>query len=245
MRKQWVAAFAFLLFSLHVGAAQYGTDLLTIVVQAESYDAAVLDFGSGNVIWKHGAPYEILSDGVKFSPGEHISGGGDPELAGEKALMFSVTDLRFFAKPGYKITGYEFSFSGQVLTSNPGWSEIRGKMMGDDVPDPLSFQGDRDWAPYTFSTAIVADNPSGGQVSAYGWLYFDAPPIHDHFIDGATGDIVEYISGAGRAAITLDSLSVRAFVTAVPEPETYLMFLAGLGTVAWRAQRRARQRTMT
>lgn len=223
--------------SINAGANQYNTDYLNIDVKAESFSAAVLNFDSGGVTWNYGAPYAILADGVKFSPGQQISTGGAPELVGEKALMFNVSDLRFTARQGYKITGYEFSFSGQFLTSNPASIEIRGKLMGDIYPDPLSFDGDHGWTPYAFSTTIAADNPRGGAVSADGWFSALALPIHDYFIDDSTGTIVEYVSGAGRADITLDSLSIRALISPVPEPATWLMFLAGLGLITWRAQR--------
>jgi hypothetical protein len=227
MRKQSLAAFTLFLLSVHAGAATYSTDTLNISVYDWSF--------SSSPYW-YPASYEILDDGVKFNTSAWIGGGnsGFPESA---EMTFNVTDLEFLAKPGYQIAGYEFSFSGQVYVTEQASATVSGGLNGGGYQDTQYFYANNYWTPYTLSSSVAADNPAGGQVSVYGSLFFDAPYYYDYVYDDY-GNIIDFVLYAsGRADITLDSLSVRAFVTAVPEPETYLMFLAGLGAVAWRTRR--------
>jgi hypothetical protein len=243
MRKQSWAPSALLLFSVHAGAASYSTDTLDITVSGESYKSSTGDYFLGLVGERSGAPYEVLSDGVKFSPDEYIYGAGAEGTywSAARALIFNVTDMAFSAKPGYKITGYEMSFNGQLWLSNLATAAVGGEMMptADDLEYVMHDNYSPGWTPYSFSSAIAADNPAGGNVSARGGINFDAPPSFTIGCCDPWGDptlVVDQYSGAG---ITIDSVTIRASVTAVPEPEMYLMFLAGLGAIAWRARRSA------
>src|SRR5262249_46874220 len=121
MRQQVLGLSTLLLcVSLNAYANQHSTDLLNIEVSEYSY--------SSTLNW-YLSSYEILSNGVKFSTNEWIGGGnsGFPE-SGE--LTFVVNDLKLFAKSGYKITGYEFTFSGNVMASEQASATISGGMMG-------------------------------------------------------------------------------------------------------------------
>ena len=227
MHKKLFALSA-LLLSLNVSAAQHSTDLLDIEVQPWSYGSWP-DWST--------ASYEILQDGVKFSPSVFF-GGGNSGFPEQGEFTFNVTDLSFAAKSGYKITGYEFSFSGIVSTSNQASATISGGLMGGGYTDTLSWYGGSGIpAGYVFSTSIGADNPAGGQVSAYGSLYFDAPYYVDWVYDEYGYPLYEIVLASGSASITMDSVTIKAFVAPIPEPETYLMFLAGIGAIAWRARR--------
>jgi hypothetical protein len=46
----------------------------------------------------------------------------------------------------------------------------------------------------------------------------------------------EFGGNGGRAYVTSELTSLR-FITAVPEPETYAMLMAGLALIGWRGRR--------
>jgi Ca2+-binding RTX toxin-like protein len=149
-----------------------------------------------------------------------------------------MQQLDFFARPGYRITGYEFSFGGELRVTGIAHVFMNGGLMGNSNPSTtLDFGATDEWIPYTFTTSIGTDAYAGGPVTAQGSISYVAPTIFDYTYDdegNINGVIQEWV---GTANVFLDRVSVRALVTPVPEPETYLMLLAGLGAVAWRVRR--------
>jgi len=63
-------------------------------------------------------------------------------------------------------------------------------------------------------------------------------------LPGATGDIIQLVGTSGRdGQLLLDSFDQGAVVTAVPEPEGWLMMLAGVGLIATLGRRRLAARS--
>ncbi len=99
---------------------------------------------------------------------------------------------------------------------------------------------------YSFSYASNAATSVGGIRLNFGGAAYNPPietfagtagklvTITDTFFATGSGNLIMAFRGAAGSIATLDNVSI----TAVPEPETYAMLLAGLGAVGFMSRRR-------
>jgi PEP-CTERM motif-containing protein len=149
-------------------------------------------------------------NGFSFSPDLHVAAGeGQPFYNGQIALLQYVG---FHAEPGSHISKITATYEGTVGATGQGYYNVQSNF------DQMRVQGDR----FTWTTTLSdwAGSDTVGKL-----LDFHAFV----FADGAPGPYADHL---GTAYLNLDRVTVQASVAAVPEPETYAMFAAGLCGIA-------------
>ena len=153
--------------------------------------------------------------GFAFNPGVESHGMGTGSSSGWMSGQFDFTDLVFTAKAGYKIDSIEFNVAGYRSTSGVASLSL-------ELPAAPTFSGDN------FTSAALLN----GNTTAFhaGFVGDVAYSIDDY------GNAYDY----GVADVAFSSASIVAHVSAVPEPETVALLLAGLPLLAV-ARRRSRR----
>lgn len=120
------------------------------------------------------------------------------------------------------------------------------------IVDDTNPGGSTDWLGFYTNNVLSADGAAHTAISGFGPVSFDVSAIVNSWISGANS--FHAIALTGRNDIsgtdflhgflnnTEASGSTFLTVTAVPEPETYALMLAGLGIVAFAARRKASSR---
>ncbi len=85
-------------------------------------------------------------------------------------------------------------------------------------------------APATYSLWNADNTPT-----AFSWNFGGAPTVHTVNLAAGSYYYSVFANATGAAAYSINS---AATVTAVPEPETYALLLAGLGVIGFVAKRR-------
>ncbi len=99
---------------------------------------------------------------------------------------------------------------------------------------------------YSFTYASTSASPAGGirlnfngvaynpAIQTFAGTAGNTVTVTDSFFATGSGNLVMAFRGVNGSITTLDNVSI----TAVPEPETYAMLLAGLGAIGFMSRRR-------
>lgn len=194
--------------------------------------------------------------------GVDIDFHGNMKVSADSAINFASDSrngnysipLSFSAHPGFNIVSYTITYSGVYSLFNIGSVSAGGT--GTSFSDSVyNSSGPLD-SPFSVSTTIAgAVLPTiGGSIGAtaeYGTIqvYDGSTSEYDHTDYQQTCDATGYCTTIetpiyvevphyhdegviGSSDISLESIHITANVAAVPEPETYAMFLAGLSILA-------------
>jgi hypothetical protein len=182
-----------------------------------------------------GAP-AVSGDTIYFTPDSFVasSSNGLPGLEFKNATL----NIGIIANSGYQLTGVDFSEEGSYLLYQPVGSgllgvELTGQMRVRDVASlaektgaiapgaPMTTLGlpSRDW------TATTSSSFAAWQSGAVNMTIENI--------------LIAYTTSAPSLAIVgTQYVGAGVLVTAVPEPETYAMLLAGLGLIGLVVRRR-------
>lgn len=133
-------------------------------------------------------------------------------------------------------TKLSFNAAASTLTSGGNTMTVPNTLMAMQLASPdFLYSTEINPGAFTFNGTYLANSvliPAGSSVTLTG--VFDLLP---GFVSGSTP--VRVVGFAANTAFEEAPFDVTANVTAVPEPETWLMLLGGLGLVAARVRRRA------
>ena len=152
--------------------------------------------------------------GFTFNPELQIELMGGYGASGSGSAYFNLSGLVFAPKAGYKIDSIEFGVSGSRAASGDASAAVT-------VPGAPVFSGDN-FDSMALLPASTTDFSAGVNISA-------------SYAEGPDGTALYF--GSSRAG--LDSVRLVANVSAVPEPETLALLLAGLPLIALARRRRA------
>ncbi len=161
------------------------------------------------------------------------AGGGDGE-----ASYKSGGGMQLTLDPGYQFTGISWSAQGTYRVQLPEiYSHVSYAHALTDIrygggyaqPADFGLNLEANFATNGSGVYNVSQNMGNFQYASNEW---------GNALRYATFGRVEAIGPGASASITHDSVSFTFNVTAVPEPETYAMLLAGLGLMGFVARRR-------
>ena len=203
-----------------------------------SYDDSFWGTSVGTTFSNSGNVFTFANLGYESSSAVARSGSTSSDLYDSFDSAVSVS-----AKSGYEISGITTGATGRL-------SAISGPA-ADSVANAIAFSGTY------WSTNVSGRKPgpegyvsvfaSGGDTSKMStYSTSDAASASANFYAGTTQAVGNYIAwlytdaskGGSSAYASQDTASFAVAVTAVPEPETYAMLLAGLGLVGAIARRR-------
>lgn len=159
------------------------------------------------------------------SPGGFDAAGSAAKLSATGSAAFTlIKQANLFAgflTPGQEVT-VSFDAKGSFFPGGVFFAEVFGELSGGGTSSSVILSGGplfpSVWTSYSFTTTLGND-VSGGVTAQF------------KVANGAGVDV-------GTSELFLDNVSVMGAVTAVPEPETYAMLLAGLACVGGIARRR-------
>lgn len=131
----------------------------------------------------------------------------------EGSALFQFTGLQFIARPGYQVDGVELSVSGYRSSVGNGSAAIL-------VPGVPVFDGEQFTGTDTLDPFLAQSFAGGFNLSAF-------------YQEGEDGTAADY--GTASAGLTAASLMVH--VSAIPEPATAALLLAGVFGLAARRRR--------
>jgi len=153
--------------------------------------------------------------GFSFDPGMYGAVGGSGFNGYfEASASFLFTGLRFEARPGFAVTGVEFTVAGARDAVGTGYVAL-------NLPTAPLFTG----------SEFVAGRMYGNTEDLGASFYMSAS-----YLEGEDGTAASY----GTASARFSLASVVAHVTAVPEPATAWLLLAGGVGIAAAQRRRGR-----
>ena len=203
-------------------------------VAATTLYGTTVDFTIDSPLGRFGEA-SIASDSLVFTPNAVASSGPTDFYADGSSLYAGQTvHITVTAHSGYALTGFDLSESGgYALAGGTVW--IAGGLKAIDIEGTTANQ----------LTAEILGSPlvgSGGSWTAAASIAL--PPSggwggSDAVVNSVTLTLSNLLFAAGAAEIWKNGAAVAAVTAPVPEAETYLMMLAGLGVVSLFARRRA------
>lgn len=207
-----------------------------------SSDACSFDLGRVTVTLAQGAA--SYAAGAGFLSGEDGDAVFQPSLFPTLSLHSAGATEGFSFLPGLQLrvggsgrNGYHelqgwFEFSGLGFQAKPGW---RLDALRLEVTGSRNVVGDASWY-YSLPFALQAD---GERLAGSGAINPDDASLRAEltvnaaYLEGEDGTAVSY----GYATAGFDSARFVATVSAVPEPQTLLLWLGGAGLLwAWQAR---------
>ena len=240
--------FAVAVLSLGLLGALPAAQAATVSVDAGTYTFSYDDS------FLAGSSFSSLGNTFTFSNLGYLTGalGGISEVgvAGSSTNGYLNVGypITITAKAGYQITGLTESVSGNYLAGAGAASDAYAGVSGSLVSRWVYADGVVPLGQNTPSQAgyLVSGQSLFGSYTASGSLDFTPVIASEHLAAG--GSIVlssldlqafAVAHGAGStAAVTLDKYRIGVQTTAVPEPETLALVLAGLGVVGLKTGRR-------
>jgi len=156
-------------------------------------------------------------------------GGKENAVINTTAGSLTATFLGFEAIDSDTFT---FSLAGGTL-SNKG--ALNATISGPVVAGGLNFT-----FADLFQGTAVGNGGGSGDFTSYAVLGTFAGSVFTPFTAGGAYDLVLGFNDGLRVDADFDDMVVGLKVTAVPEPETYALLLAGIGAVGFIARRRQR-----
>lgn len=161
-----------------------------------------------------------------------LSAGGAPV-----SVSFQIPDFTITANPGYVLTGPVTRRLGNLAFAEVGVGAITSV----GATGTVTVGGGTPGTPPPFLLPQVYSSNTPAQRFGYfdGTVAFPLGSFQS--IDVSHATLVLSAQGGAFAAINAQPqnvLQVSFFAQAVPEPETYALFLAGLGVLGWLAKRR-------
>jgi len=157
------------------------------------------------------------------------AGGKEDAVINTTAGILTATFLGFEALDTDTFT---FSLAGGTL-SNKG--ALNATISGPVVAGGLNFT-----FADLFQGTAVGNGGGSGDFTSYAVLGTFAGSVFTPFTAGGAYDLVLGFNDGLRVDADFDDMVVGLKVTAVPEPETYALLLAGIGAVGFIARRRQR-----
>jgi len=157
------------------------------------------------------------------------AGGKENAVINTTAGSLTATFLGFEAIDSDTFT---FSLAGGTL-SNKG--ALNATISGPVVAGGLNFT-----FADLFQGTAVGNGGGSGDFTSYAVLGTFAGSVFTPFTAGGAYDLVLGFNDGLRVDADFDDMVVGLKVTAVPEPETYALLLAGIGAVGFIARRRQR-----
>lgn len=186
-----------------------------------SFDANALGlFGSASVV----------GDSLVFTPTNFLATGASPSAT--QTVNITVT-----ANPGYLLSSFSLNESGGY--SLPSLSDmvwLQGNLIALDIEGTTSLSVASNIVGPAFVGGTAGNWQGGAAVvlPASGWGGADG------LATSVSLTINNYLFAMGGGQIWKDAVTVGAVATPVPEADTILMMLAGLGLVGLMASRRRR-----
>lgn len=211
-----------------VGAASAAVTTISGVHTTFSFDDALVGL--------FGKP-SVSGDTIFFTPGAFAASAMGKAALRVKNASFNVT---VSAKDGYVLNGIDLTESGNYLLYRPrGRGDLGVDLTGDvSVRDLASLKEVKD----DIATAAPMTKSSNRGI---GWWTANADTSFAAWQSKAVSLTIENLLAAytdttrpSWAFIDANYLGASVLVTAVPEPETYAMFLAGLGLIGLVIRRR-------
>jgi hypothetical protein len=163
-----------------------------------------------------------------------IAGTLGPVVGGREDAMINTTagtlTATFLGFEAIDTDTFTFTLSSGTL-SNKG--ALNASISGAVGAGPLSFT----FADVSQGTAI-GNGQNLGDFTSYAVLGSFAGSVFTPFTLGGTYDLILGFNDGLRVDSDYDDMVVGLKVTAVPEPETYALLMAGLGAIGFVARRR-------
>lgn len=221
-------------FMLALSAALLSSQALAIPVTVSG--ATVSFTYDSDLAGLFGAP-TVVADSIFFNPtsfkAQSFNGAGFVSTS----QTFNIT---VNAKPGYLVSAVNLTEDGDYYNIGSGTGvAVGGKLYVRDLGSPLSTPLSASIKP----TAPLTDVTTLGGFETTNWTATAGVTVPSA-VSGVNVTIQNILlansSSLGSAAFIEKKFAGLSIVTAIPEPQTYALFLAGLGLVgfmAWRGSR--------
>jgi hypothetical protein len=210
----------------------------------QTVDAVGYTFSFDDVLWGTTAHTNFASNENVFSfsnLGYSTYAFGTGDQTGSKYSVQIFDAVTITAKDGYQLTGVVSTATGLVYATSSG--TVGNAASAFTAPATL-------WSTnvgtFSSTSAVVVSTSASGAGSNGYEAYTSTDPSAASFALGTTNASLNYqfygfASATGKGSLALASQDTASFavsVTAVPEPESYAMLLAGLGVVGVTVRRR-------
>lgn len=176
----------------------------------------------------------VAGDSLVFTPNAAGSSGPTDFYADGSSLYASQTvHITVTAHGGYQLAGFDLSESGgYALAGGTAW--VSGDLKAIDIEGSTANQ---------LTVAILGSElvGTGGDWTAAASIGLPSSGWggSDGVVNSVTLTLSNQLFAMGAAEIWKSGATVAAVTAPVPEADTYLMMLAGLGMVGWFVRRRA------
>lgn len=217
---------------LALGAAMLMSGASGTAVAATTLYGTNVDFTIDSPLGLFGEA-SVAGDSLVFTPNAvGLSGQTDFYADGSSLYASQTVHITVTAHSGYELTGFDLSeVGGYALTGGTAW--VAGDLKAIDIEGTTANQ----------LTAAIVGSPLVGTGGTWNAAASIALPLSgwggpDSIVNSATLTLSNQLFAMGAAEIWKSGVAVAAVTAPVPEADTYLMMLAGLGLVGLFAKRR-------